>query len=694
MSINPLYVPLFTIEEVILDKDSGLPLSGGVVTFYRDSQRLSPKVVYKISGSSPNYTFVSVGNELTLGIAGDFVDENGDPFVPYAYPYDADGNLDLYFVRVVSSGAVPQFVREAVPYVDTGTVPPAERTNTENELSNAQFVEVLFPSSGTTTLSLSGSNTVTPIAPSWDLVTSGTGTVDIERLQPTAAGVPTNPPYTLRISASAGLGASVQLRQRLNNSPSLLRANYISGTFAAAVLSGGASAISMTYTPSTGSSTTIIPSTTIPTDGAYHVIEANNVTPDQVNTAAATGYVDIILTIPTSRSIAITSIQIVGLSYSVDIPFDEQSADRQKDHLFHYYEDATVHQPKADLLTGWNFGLNPWQFYSTSHGNVAANEYTADQTIMIQQNYVASATGNNVSVSQASFTQNQAYKVTAVTATNKFALLQYIDPKTIRPYWGEKLSVRVRAYITTTHSTSARFKVRLMYKAGLPNTTSQTVPVASWAAGDDTLPDVSGDGWTYVTALNDPTYTLTTAAASYDFNQFQLPASSNANMTLGIMFIMMNNMDSTATADFINFERISLVRNDFAIDCAPETFDLSLRKCQFYFAKTFNQGVLAASNAGQEGALAYRCSVAGATANGVLWQFPTVMRTTAPTLTAFNPSAAGTAWYNDNAGANSGASSFVKTGDRSVFASNAQAAGDGTGAIILLHATADARLGK
>ena len=47
MAIDPLYIPLFTIEEVILDKDTGLPLSGGVVKFFRDSQRATPKDVFE-----------------------------------------------------------------------------------------------------------------------------------------------------------------------------------------------------------------------------------------------------------------------------------------------------------------------------------------------------------------------------------------------------------------------------------------------------------------------------------------------------------------------------------------------------------------------------------------------------------------------------------------------------------------------
>src|SRR6266478_8222714 len=160
MSISTLYIPLFTIEEVILDKDTGLPLSGGIVSFFRDSQRTTPKDVFQISGVSPNYTFTDVGAVFTLGLSGTFVDGNGNPFVPYAFPYDAAGELDLYFVTVVSAGGVPQFTREAVPYVPPGNVPPEDRTNTENELCNPQFVEVNFPA-GITTLSLTGSNIVT-----------------------------------------------------------------------------------------------------------------------------------------------------------------------------------------------------------------------------------------------------------------------------------------------------------------------------------------------------------------------------------------------------------------------------------------------------------------------------------------------------------------------------------------------------
>jgi hypothetical protein len=597
MTINTLYVPFSNLPSVFLDKDTGLPLAAGVVKFYRDSQRVTPKMVYMISGVSPNYTFAAMGTQLTLGINGGFVDGSGNPFIPYAYPYDAEGALDLYFITVESSGGVAQESIEACPYVQSGVIPPEQRSNTDNELINPQFVEINFPDSGSTILSVTGTDTVTSVAPGWDIITTGTGTLELERLEPTAVNVPTNPPYALRINASSGFGASIILRQRLDHSPSIMRNGYASGTMTIAVIGGGSTFVKMEYVPSTGTSTEIIPSTSVSTDGAYHNVANNAAIPDQVNDPATTGYVDINITLPTSRNLAITSVQVVGVLDSTDVPFDEQSVDRQKAQLFGYYEDAVVRQPKADIAVGWNFGLNPWQFRTTTLSNVANNTYTADQTIIIQQAYVDSATANNIAVGRAAVADNYAFQVQAVTATNKFMVLQYIDPQTIRPYWGDTVSVRLRGAIVTTNSTAPKFKVRLMYKAGLPGTISQTVPVSAWDAAADSIPTVSGDGWTYLTAVNDPSYTLTGSMVDFDFNGFVLPASSNANMTIGIAFFMLDALDETGTADVINIEKISFVNNQFAIDSMPQTFEESLARCQYHYEKTYEVGTLPGTSA-------------------------------------------------------------------------------------------------
>ncbi len=671
MSISPLYVPLFTIEEVILDKDSGLPLSGGIVSFYRDSQRLTPKPVYKITGSSPNYTFTSVGTQLTLGIAGDFVDDNGDPFVPYAYPYDSDGEVDLYYVTVVSEGLVAQFVREAVPFLGTGAIPPEDRASTENELSNPQFVEILFPGETAFEIDVTGSNTVTPIAPGWDLVTSGSGTVTLQRLEPTSANTDTNPPYTLSITAAAALGASITLRQRLLNSPSIGRGKFASGSILAAVISGGASAISMTYAPSTGTSTTIIPSTNIPTDGAYHVIADNAQVTQQVNTAASTGYVDINIVIPTSRTIALSSIQVVFVPTELDVPFDEQTADRQKDHLFHYYEESILIQPKNNLLAGWTFALNPYQFISpTISVKAPKTSYIADQTILYQETASALRTGES---NQDSNYVLSVLSVNGVNA-NRFALIQYIDTTTIEPYWGQVLSALVRA--AWVHRDGAlptpQLKMRLIWRTSAVPTLANNEPITGFDAdGDPTF----AAGWNAILPLNDPAYTLLDISGetnradfpAWAFDQFQLPIPTSLSIPiyLGVVVYINKPLNNTLNLeDYILFSKVSLVPNDFAIDASTETFDESLRKCQFYYEKSYNWDVLPGTAPTSRGSLMFNQHAATSGGNTVFWPSAftipyKVGKRGAPSIVIYSPVTGATNRLSATATANSYNSSTV-----------------------------------
>lgn len=688
MSINPLYIPLFTIEEVILDKDSGLPLAGGVVTFFRDSQRLTPKPVYQISGVSPSYTFTSVGNQLTLGIAGDFVDGNGNPFVPYAYPYDADGDVDLYYVTVVSEGGVSQFVRQAVPYIPNGNVNPSDLGNDGNQISNPQFVESIFPRVGVTTLAVTGSGTVTPIAPGWDLVTTGSGNVVLEILQPTASNVPTNPPYALRILADAALGATVTLRQRLDNSPSIFRGGFASAMFAAAVISGGGSAISLTYAPSVGTSSTLIPNTAIPTDGAYHVIQGNGAITVQNNDAADAGYVDINLTIPTARNIAITSIQIVGLSFSQDIDFEEQSAARQKDHLFHYYENAVVRQSKNSILAGWNFGNNPWQFYSPSlFAPVANNTPTADQTILIQQNYVEANVGSNVAVGRSpNAGENRGYQIQAVTAHNQFAVLQYLAPQATYQFFGQKLSVMVRALLIAASKT-CRVKVRLIYRTTTPSALARQYPILNWTEGSD---PVFHANFTVLKPIDDPTFLLTSGFTSAEFIQFQMPSLTNSTTVFGLVVYTIDNIDQPA--DYIVLNDISLVPNDFGLPTQAETPDETLRKCQYYFEKSYDPTVQLSTATTTRNAFSAISNGAAIAAN-INASFK-VAKWTNPNII----------WYSPVTGASGNIANLTTVADVAVSATNnngvnatgyptlgsAPTAGD----LLLAHWAADSRIGN
>jgi hypothetical protein len=117
MPLDPQYFIAPSLEEYFVDKDTGLPLAAGVVRFYKDQARTEPKVIYTISGSPPNYSYVSLGSEITLSAVGTFQDDNGNNVLPYYKPYDDDGNVELYYITVDSEGGVRQFTREGYPNI-------------------------------------------------------------------------------------------------------------------------------------------------------------------------------------------------------------------------------------------------------------------------------------------------------------------------------------------------------------------------------------------------------------------------------------------------------------------------------------------------------------------------------------------------------------------------------------------------
>ena len=142
--LDPRFIPAFSIEDVLLNKDTAAPLSGGLVYFYKDAQRSTLKPVYQITGSTPNYTFTQLPNPVVLSAIGTFQDSLSNPIIPYFYPYDADGNAELYYVVVQSSGAVQQFVRQAQPYIGDSSSLGGVGNSFANEISNPQFALVDF----------------------------------------------------------------------------------------------------------------------------------------------------------------------------------------------------------------------------------------------------------------------------------------------------------------------------------------------------------------------------------------------------------------------------------------------------------------------------------------------------------------------------------------------------------------------
>lgn len=140
MALNPRYVTAPSLQSYFVSRDTGLPLSGGLVFTYSDNNRSTPKTVYELQGNQTNYTYVPLPNPIVLSAAGTIVDNNGNDIIPYWYPFDAEGNLELYYVVVQSSLGVPQFIRQAWPNPNAGESPEAGN-GLINFIPNGQYLE-------------------------------------------------------------------------------------------------------------------------------------------------------------------------------------------------------------------------------------------------------------------------------------------------------------------------------------------------------------------------------------------------------------------------------------------------------------------------------------------------------------------------------------------------------------------------
>jgi hypothetical protein len=471
--------------------------------------------------------------------------------------------------------------------------------NSENLITNPQFADIYFVSGDV----ISAAGTYS-IAPGWQLVLVGSGSTTLTQIEiPGDGNVVGNPPYALDISNSGW--TSAKLIQQFNNNGAI----FSQGAVAMSILAfatGSTQNITLSYVPSNppGSGQSFVNNFPVNT-GAFQIVSGAlgyplNPLNDSMNTdEGPVAFVQAVITLPASGEVTISNVLFLGQSVPLpsafntsQIPlFPEISYERVVDHEFHVFKDSILNEPKNSILTGWNFGNNPWQFTSTNSANVATNKYTADQTIVIQQNYVANGTGNNVSVNQGSAANNFGFQVVAVTAHNNFGILQYIHPNTMKNLWGSVMSSMVTAFRSTSHATVVNFKMRLIYNSNLPNTLSQTDPIASWTEGGD---PVAAAGYILIAPPLDPVYTLTSTSTQFSFNNIQLP-TVNGLKTLGILVYTISNMNQAATADFVMFNDVSLVQNEFALPTQPETFDETLRKCQYYYEKSLDWNIVAGS---------------------------------------------------------------------------------------------------
>jgi hypothetical protein len=537
-----------------------------------------------------------------------------DGTFPWNNPIQFLGNgtlpIDIYFQSdevyrlefrhgPTQSDPLIYLVEDYMPGGSGGNIPvEGIGLSSDNQITNPQFADVYFDQTLVKT-SVTNPDPI-QVGPGWELVLTGTGSVTLNQvpLNSTTPN-PTNAPYALQIILTGGW-STADLRQRFNQN-GMLWANKIVSSSITARIEGAPNTISAALFDSQGTELKEVLSATA-IDSNFNEYLGYGLLDASTNTdTPPDAYIDYLLSLPVVVDIYVTSFQLISQNPQTEQPtveYEQTTVERQIDHTFHNFKYSLLIQPKDSVLTAWNFALNPFQFKTTTvTATTSKCQYIADQTI-IYTTGAAGAVNTGKSSLVSGVRQNLAIQSNA-TASNQFALIQYVAPQTIRQYWSYLMSSLVRAKLYTAAGTVIGIKARLIYRISLPPTISSTEPIASWG-GPGTDP-VFAAGWTAIIPVNDPTYQLSTsfdpiegnqAFTAYPFNGFQMPTDSAAAQTLGIVIYTTNNMNNTGPFDSIAFDTISLVPNEFAIDTNPITYDETLSRCQFYYEKSKQDGVL------------------------------------------------------------------------------------------------------
>jgi hypothetical protein len=93
---NAQYTIAPSLQQCFINPNTGVALASGTVEFFRNTDRLTQKSVYKYTGT-PAPAFIALPNPVILNGSGCFDD------IIYYLPFDQDGNIDLYYIVIKDS---------------------------------------------------------------------------------------------------------------------------------------------------------------------------------------------------------------------------------------------------------------------------------------------------------------------------------------------------------------------------------------------------------------------------------------------------------------------------------------------------------------------------------------------------------------------------------------------------------------
>lgn len=603
MALDPRYTTATDLSQYLVDKTSGEPLAGGIVSFWQDNSRTTPKLVYELTGAPPNYTYTALPNPLILSNNGSFQDNSGNNIAIYYFPYDSqlpDANVQLYYISVTDADGSEQFTREAWPNISTNESESLTQTNLTNGLINPQFSNISFTPATPLTISSTGVAIVsTTIGAGWvlDLTTLGIGSVTVTRNSIAgSSSYPGNPPYTLTITPGANV-TGLKLYQRLDHNPNIWapESGGSNGYLATSILLAPLSSVTMQYAPSTGTARTILTANNV----LASYTEFNNTV--QLDAASNTdnaddGYVDIIINLSTATPTTLSNVQVVGLETNVDnIVFAQIPVTQQEESNANI--PALEYKPTASYLCGWDFPLNPTQFLGTSISvqSVGANKsfYAWDQTIVFQ------SADSGVSIYRG---PNGELILNAASTGVQPAIVQYLDSTKAREILNSKMSCAIES--KTSNLTGINSTISLWYctDASLPSVAAGTNNSIVATLDANGKPATFNGTWVEVprSNLGNAQFTVkTNSTTNFNLDGFSgwdmkgVAATQTANF-----FAIVVGFGAMTAANTISINSVSVVPGDIATRPAAQSVGTVLAECQYYYEKSFNVDVVPAWNLG------------------------------------------------------------------------------------------------
>jgi len=706
MAINPDYIVAIDLCEYFVDKSTGQPMSGGFLYFYEDLARNIPKNVFTLTGGPGAYMYVPLPNPIVLSASGNVQDANGNNLPIYYYPFDAEGNIQLYYVVCTNSQGTEQFTRQAWPNTSEANAPGMNANSSfVNKLSNPQFSSLLFDPAIPLTFNYSGAGTfTTQFAPDWFLqvVATGAGQVVISRTS--IAGnlaYPFNPPYTLTVTPGANL-TSLSVIQQLTYNPNIWSPQNgasTNGWISGSILLANGSSASLSYAPNGGAPSQMILNANNATPNYMQYNNTIQLTPPANPLTSDTGYVNIVIGLPVGAATTFSNVQIVSLQTNIqNVPYDEVPVNQETDGTIDYWLPWLKYKPIPSYLIGWDFAFNPAQFYGynvpASGAGANTSSYVWDQTIVFQ------SANNAYTISEGTA---GALDITAA-ANSRLAIIQYLgDEIEVRKILNDWASVNVSAVTDQVGGVVGTVSLWYTTSATLPDMSANNSLVATLDANGK--PATFHGTWVEITrpiggsVTRDARFTVTSSPTTnfnnYSFSGWNL-GGTLASVDNAVFFAIVVGFSQLNTGNSISISSVSLVPGMVPTVPAATTFQLVIADCKRLYQKSFAWVYPPQQNFGKNtGEFITPAYIAGASLQaGNQVPFEVEMRRDSPIITTYSPAAASGQPYNETTNQPCTNITIVNNFSRQNFIFTYTAdAGCNIGNLIGLHWTADARYG-